>query len=167
MLEVKGELVFKTVAYHRAADVIGRSPVDLVAAYRDGHAAAAARASARRSATRSTSSPRPATWPSTTGSRAEIPPGLVELLKIPGVGPKTVRQLHQELGIASVDDLRPAAEAGRLRTIRGLSGKTEAQILEGIARIGTSSSADAPGPGRANSSTACSRRSTGRRACSA
>ena len=36
MLEVKGELVFKTVAYHRAADVIGRSPVDLVAAYRAG-----------------------------------------------------------------------------------------------------------------------------------
>ena len=34
MLEVKGELVFKTVAYHRAADAIGRSPVDLVAAYR-------------------------------------------------------------------------------------------------------------------------------------
>src|SRR6185312_2168453 len=36
MLEVKGELVFKTVAYHRAADAIGRSPVDLVAAYRSG-----------------------------------------------------------------------------------------------------------------------------------
>ena len=36
ILEVKGELVFKTVAYHRAADTIGRSPVDLVAAYRSG-----------------------------------------------------------------------------------------------------------------------------------
>src|SRR5690349_9866178 len=36
MLEVKGELRFKTVAYHRAADAIGRSPIDLVAAYRDG-----------------------------------------------------------------------------------------------------------------------------------
>src|SRR6476661_2868996 len=36
ILEVKGELVFKTVAYHRAADAIGRSPIDLVAAYRAG-----------------------------------------------------------------------------------------------------------------------------------
>ena len=36
MLELKGELVFKTVAYHRAADAIERSPVDLVAAYRAG-----------------------------------------------------------------------------------------------------------------------------------
>ena len=38
LLEVKGELVFKTVAYHRAADAIGRSPVDLVEAYRAGGA---------------------------------------------------------------------------------------------------------------------------------
>src|SRR5689334_23634620 len=36
ILEVKGELVFKTVAYHRAADAIGRSPIDLVGAYRSG-----------------------------------------------------------------------------------------------------------------------------------
>ena len=36
MLELKGELVFKTVAYHRAADAIGRSPVDIVSAYRSG-----------------------------------------------------------------------------------------------------------------------------------
>ncbi len=135
MLEIKGELVFKTVAYHRAADAIERSPVDLVAAYRDGHAAATPRRRHRPSATRSPSWRRPGTWPSTTGCAAEIPPGLVELLQIPGVGPKTVRQLHQELGIESLDDLRAAAETGRLRTIRGLSGKTEAQVLEGIARL--------------------------------
>ncbi len=139
MLEIKGELVFKTVAYHRAADVIERSPVDLVAAYRSGT---------------------PPRLPGVgkaigdkldelarTGHLAfydrlalEIPPGLVTILQIPGIGPKTVRQLHTELGIASVEDLGAAAEAGRLRTIRGLSGKTEAQILDGIARIETRSS---------------------------
>ena len=37
LLEVKGELVFKTVAYHRAADAIGRSPVEVARAYREGH----------------------------------------------------------------------------------------------------------------------------------
>ena len=62
------------------------------------------------------------------------------ILGIPGIGPKTVLQLHTELGIASVEDLQVAAQEGRLRTIRGLSGKTEAQILEGIARIETRSS---------------------------
>ena len=37
ILEVQGEIAFKTIAYHRAADAIGRSPIDLVAAYRSGH----------------------------------------------------------------------------------------------------------------------------------
>ena len=67
--------------------------------------------------------------------RAEVPPSLVELLQIPGLGPKTVRQLHAELGIETVDDLRRAAEEGRLRAVRGMSAKTEALVLEGIARL--------------------------------
>jgi DNA polymerase (family X) len=134
MLELKGELVFKTVAYHRAADAIGRSPVDLASAYRSGN---------------------PPTIPGvgkaisdkireivTTGHmavydrlRAEVPPTLVEILQIPGLGPKTVRQLNAELGIETVDDLRRAAEEGRLRTVRGMSARTEALVLEGIARL--------------------------------
>ncbi len=135
ILELKGELVFKTVAYHRAADAIGRSPVDIVSAYRNG------------------SPPRipgvgkaisdKLTELATTGHlafherlRAEIPASLVELLRIPGLGPKTVRLLNQELGIASIDDLRQAAVAGRLRELRGMSKRTEALVLEGIERLG-------------------------------
>ncbi len=135
ILELKGELVFKTVAYHRAADAIGRSPVDIGSAYRSG------------------SPPRipgvgkaisdKLTELATTGHlafherlRAEIPASLVELLRIPGLGPKTVRLLNQELGIASIDDLRQAAVAGRLRELRGMSERTEALVLEGIERLG-------------------------------
>jgi DNA polymerase (family 10) len=134
MLEVKGELVFKTVAYHRAADAIGRSPVDLVAAYRGG-------TPPRIPGVGAAISDKIAEL-ATTGHMAfyarlktEIPPGLVDLLRIPGLGPKTVRQLHADLGIASMDDLRAAAEGGRLRDLRGLSAKTEALVLEGIARL--------------------------------
>ncbi len=134
MLELKGELVFKTVAYHRAADAIGRSPVDLPSAYRAGDPPAipgvgkAISDKIREIAT--------------TGHmavydrlRAEVPPSLVEILRIPGLGPKTVRQLNAELGIETVDDLRRAAEEGRLRTVRGMSARTEALVLEGIARL--------------------------------
>lgn len=134
MLEVKGELVFKTVAYHRAADAMGRSPIDLVAAYRSGSepkipgVGAAISDKTRELAT--------------TGRmafhdrlRAEVPPGLVELLRIPGLGPKTVRQIWTELGIESVADLRRAAQAGTLRSLRGLSARTEQLVLAGIARI--------------------------------
>ena len=135
ILELKGELVFKTVAYHRAADTIGRSPIDIVSAYRGG------------------SPPRiPGVGKAISDKlmelattdhlafyerlRAEIPASLVELLRIPGLGPKTVRQLNQELGVASIDDLRQAAVAGRLRGLRGMSERTETLVLEGIERLG-------------------------------
>jgi DNA polymerase (family 10) len=134
MLEVKGELVFKTVAYHRAADAIGRSPVDLVAAYRAGEAPKVPGVGAAISDKIKELA--------TTGRMsfydrlcAEVPPSLVELLRIPGLGPKSVRQIYTELGIQTMDDLRQAAEAGTLQSLRGLSAKTEQLILEGIARL--------------------------------
>ena len=136
MLEVKGELVFKTVAYHRAADAIGRSPVDLVAAYRAGTPPKISGVGAAISdkIDELAATGRMAFYDKLI---AEVPPSLVELLRIPGLGPKTVRQIWLELGILSMDDLRKAAEAGTLRTLRGLSARTEQLILEGIARLET------------------------------
>jgi len=134
MLELKGELVFKTVAYHRAADAIGRSPVDLVSAYRSGNPPripGVGKAISDKLAELATTG-RLAFYERL---RAEVPPRLVDLLQIPGLGPKSVRQLHQELAIGSLDDLRAAAEAGRLRTVRGMSARTEGLVLEGLARL--------------------------------
>ena len=139
ILELKGELVFKTVAYHRAADAIGRSPVDLVAAYRSGHAADRSRASARPSATRSRSSPRPATWPTTSGSGRRCRRRSSSCSRSAGSARRPSASSTQELGIETVDDLRKAAEAGRLRTLRGMSARTEALVLEGIAGSTTGS----------------------------
>jgi DNA polymerase (family 10) len=136
MLEVKGELRFKTVAYHRAADAIGRSPVDLVAAYRAGEApkipgvGAAIGDKIEELATTG----RMAYYDKLV---AEVPPSLVELLRIPGLGPRTVRQIWVELGIVSIEDLRRAAETGRLRELKGLSARTEQLVLEGITRLET------------------------------
>src|SRR6478672_419094 len=134
ILELKGELVFKTVAYHRAADAIGRSPVDVVAAYRSGTAPQIPGVGKAISDKLQELA--------TTGHlayyerlRAEVPPTLVDLLEIGGLGPKTVRQINAELGVVTVDDLRKAAEDGRLRGLRGMSSKTEALVLEGIAKL--------------------------------
>jgi DNA polymerase (family X) len=134
LLEVKGDLVFKTVAYHRAADAIGRSPVDVARAYRDGHPPeipGVGRAIADKLAELAT-----------TGRlayherlQAEFPASLLDLLGLPGLGPKTVRLLYRELGIATLGQLREAAEAGRLRDLRGLSARTEEQVLQGLARL--------------------------------
>jgi DNA polymerase IV (family X) len=134
MLELKGELVFKTVAYHRAADAIGRSPVDLVSAYRSGsppRIPGVGKAISDKLAELATTG-RLAFHERLT---AEVPPRLVEILQVPGLGPKTVRQLHQELSIESLDDLRQAAETGRLRTVRGMSARTETRVLEGLTRL--------------------------------
>jgi DNA polymerase (family 10) len=134
MLEVKGELVFKTVAYHKAADAIAHSPVEVARAYRDGnppHIPGVGEAIARKIEELA----RTGRLAFYERLREEVPPSLVALLEIPGVGPRTVKQLHEELGVETLEDLRRAAEAGALRGLRGMSEKTEGQVLTGIAAL--------------------------------
>ncbi len=64
--------------------------------------------------------------------RAEVPPGVVEIMRIPGVGPKTAKLLNEALGIESVEDLKEAAENGRIAGIKGLGPKKVDNILKGI-----------------------------------
>ena len=139
LLEIKGELVFKTVAYHRAADAIAHSPHDIARAYREG---------------------RPPTIPgvgaaisdkiaelATTGRlgfldrlHGEVPPTLVDLLEIPGVGPRTVRLLWERLGIETLEDLRTALRAGTVRGVPGLSDKGIAGLRAGLDAVDRRSS---------------------------
>ena len=73
--------------------------------------------------------------PAATKLKEKIPPGLIEINRIPGLGPKTVRRLHEELDIGSPDDLREAAEAGKVRELKGLGPKVEENILAGLDRL--------------------------------
>ena len=134
LLEVKGELVFKTVAYHRAADAIGRSPVAVGRAYLDGHPPDIPGVG-KAIADKVEELARTGRLAYHERLLAEFPATLVDLLQVPGLGPKTVRQLWTTLGIADLASLRLAAETGRLRGLRGLSARTEALILEGISGL--------------------------------
>ncbi|MGD0701670.1 MAG: helix-hairpin-helix domain-containing protein [Trebonia sp.] len=67
--------------------------------------------------------------------RAKIPPGVQEIAKVPGIGPKRALQLNRELGIASVADLDAAVRAGRLRQVSGFGAKSEERILRSIGVI--------------------------------
>jgi DNA polymerase (family 10) len=70
---------------------------------------------------------------------AEIPPSLVDMLRVEGLGPKRVRQIHDTLGIATLDQLAEAAAAGKLRDLPGLGPRSEAKIvanIEALARHG-------------------------------
>ena len=64
--------------------------------------------------------------------RERYPDGLVAMMAVPGVGPKTAKRLHAELGVDSPEALRAACEAGRLRELKGLGAKKEAVILEAL-----------------------------------
>ncbi len=64
--------------------------------------------------------------------RSQIPPGLLRILSIPDVGPKTAMMLNKELGIENLDQLRKAAEEHKLRSLKGFGEKTETLIQQGI-----------------------------------
>ena len=69
---------------------------------------------------------------------AEIPPGLVELMRLPGVGPRKARKLWDELGVESIDDLEEVASEGRVAELPGFGLKTQDRILSGIRNYRTS-----------------------------
>ena len=138
MLEILGEVVYKAVAYRRVADAVERYPDDVAALFQRGEPPKIPGAGEALTAKLAELAE--------TGRleyherlRAQVPDGVLEMLRVPGVGPRTVRLLHETLGIDSLDGLRAAAETGGLRHVKGLSERTEQNILEGIARIGRTS----------------------------
>ena len=64
--------------------------------------------------------------------RAKFPPGVLDMLRVRGIGPKKVKVLWQELGISDIETLRTAAQTHRLRRVKGFGEKTEEKILRSI-----------------------------------
>ena len=64
--------------------------------------------------------------------RKEFPPGVLELVTVPGLTLTKIRKLHEELGINSIGDLTAAAEAGKIRELKGFGAKTEQSLLEAL-----------------------------------
>ncbi len=135
LLEVKGESSFKVGAYRRAADSVARAGFEVAAAYRAGERP-------RLRGVGGSISERIAEL-ATTGRlgyqqdlRAEVPPSLLQLLAVPGIGPRTAGEVWRRFGIATLPELERAARAGRLQQIRGISARTEARIVEGIGELG-------------------------------
>lgn len=68
--------------------------------------------------------------------RAKTPPGMLEMLRVPGMGPKKVKALYDQLGIDSLEKLRTACEQGKVAALKGFGDKTQQKILEGIQFLG-------------------------------
>ena len=74
------------------------------------------------------------TFPELEELRAQVPPGVREMIAIPGFGPKKAILVYRELGIEDLDALVAAANDGRLRGLKGFSAKTEESVLRAVER---------------------------------
>ena len=66
--------------------------------------------------------------------KAATPPGLVAMLEIPGMGPKKIKALHDELGIETIEQLEAACKEGKVAKLKGFGEKTQQNIIDGINR---------------------------------
>ena len=131
MLEILGEGGFRSVSYQRAARILEDLPqdaADLVAQGRLGEIPGIGEALAEKIE----EYVRTGRIAYHDELRASLPPGLLQLLDVPGLGPKKARVLWQEVGVSDLDTLQKAAETHRLRRIKGFGEKTEENILRGI-----------------------------------
>ncbi|WP_224367100.1 DNA polymerase/3'-5' exonuclease PolX [Hyalangium versicolor] len=132
LLQLKGENAFKVRAYDTAADRLLGMTQDLAALVKEGRLQelpGIGQGLAEKISELVT-----------TGKlgfyedlKAEFPPGLLEILQLPDMGPKKAMALYKELNIGTVAELEQACRDGRVRQLKGFGAKSEAKILEGIA----------------------------------
>lgn len=130
LLELAGENHFRIRAYQKAAQVVegltkelkNIPPEELLSVPGIGSKIAAHIRTALETGT----------FPELEALKKKFPPGLLDIVKVQGIGPKRARFLFDHLGIDSVDKLKAAARRGKIRTLEGFGEKTEQNILAGL-----------------------------------
>jgi DNA polymerase (family 10) len=128
LLEFRGENPFKIAAYEKAARSIKRLETDLSSIYQEGRLSGVpgvGKAIEDKIEEMLTTG----TFEAYERTVAEVPPGVIEIMDISGIGPKTARVLYERLAIASIGDLIKAAEEHRIRRLPRMGPKQEERIL--------------------------------------
>ncbi len=133
LLELKGENPFKTRAYKNAARTIENlsEPLKQIVAEKQLGKIKGIGEALEQKITELVESGKLAYYDEL---KASIPPGLMEMLEIPGLGPKKIQVLNQKLSVDSVETLEAACRAGKVARLDGFGEKTQANLLEGIER---------------------------------
>lgn len=134
LLELKGENAFRTNAYHNAARLVQSLPGDLTQMVADGKLEEV-RGIGETLAQKITTLVTTGKLPYLEELRASVPAGLVQMLRLPGLGPKKVKALYDTLQIDTIEKLKLACEAGEVAKLKGFGAKTQQKILDGIAFI--------------------------------
>jgi DNA polymerase (family 10) len=131
LLELEGAVVYRVLAYRRAAKALRETAESVARLSSEGRLTSL-------QGVGDTISDKVAELLAT-GDMAALrklidrnPPGVVEVMRIPGVGPRTAARVFAELGVQTADEVRTAAGEGRIRELPGLGEKTEAAILAGL-----------------------------------
>jgi DNA polymerase (family 10) len=134
LYELDGAIRYRVLAYREAARVIRQSPVSVEELTHAGRATElpgiGETLEQKILALLDTGE-----IPAAAKLKRRFPPALVEVTRVPGVGAKTARRLHDELGVSSLDDLRVAAEQERIRELKGLGPKVEENVLAALGKL--------------------------------
>src|SRR5918998_3327294 len=128
LYELDGAVVYRVVAYRNAAKAIREAGVSVAELAKQGRAVELAGVG-KTIAEKIDALLETGSIPSADKLQQRIPPRLVEVTRIPGLGPKRAKLLWENLGVESLDDLREAAEQGRLKDVPGFGSKAEENVV--------------------------------------
>jgi DNA polymerase (family 10) len=129
--ELDGAIIHRVVAYRNAAKTVREAPTSVSTLAREGRATELP-GIGRTIQDKIIALADTGEIPATVKLRARFPTGLVEMMRLPGLGPKRARRLFDELSIDSLDGLRSAAEEQRIRSLKGFGAKAEESILAAL-----------------------------------
>ncbi len=131
LLEIKGEVIYVTLAYRKAAENLTTLARDANEYWKEGKLKEIPGVG-KAIAEKIDELLRTGKLEFLEKLKEEVPPGLADWLQVPGLGPKKVAMVWKELGITTLAELADAAKGGKLRTLAGMGEKSETQILTGI-----------------------------------
>ena len=131
LYELDGAVIHRIVAYRNAAKTIRESPVSVAALAHEGRATTLP-GIGQTIQEKVLALSNEGAIPALEKMRGKIPGGLIEMTRLPGLGPKRARRLFDELGIDSLEKLRQAAQEQRIRALKGFGPKAEESILASI-----------------------------------
>jgi DNA polymerase (family 10) len=135
LYELDGAVKYRVLAYGTAATAIRESPVSVAELAAQGRATEIPGVG-KTLAEKIDALIETGEIPAAAKLKAKFPPTLIEVTRIPGLGAKTARRLYDELGVATIEDLREAAEGEKIRDLKGLGPKVEENVLERLANLG-------------------------------
>ena len=132
LYELDGAVVYRVVAYRNAAKAIREAGVSVEDMARQGRVEELSGVG-KTIAEKIDALLETGSIPSADKLKAKIPAGLVEVTRIPGLGPKRARLLYDHLGVSSLEDLKRASEDGTLKDVPGFGQKAEENVLAALA----------------------------------